>query len=32
VPASYKSFEVEALNAKGRVIGASKPFTSQGGT
>ena len=30
VPSSYKSFEVEALNAKGRVIGASRPFTSQG--
>jgi hypothetical protein len=30
VPASYKSFEVEALDAKGRVIGASRPFTAQG--
>ncbi len=32
VPSSYKSFEVEALNARGRVIGASRPFTSQGET
>ncbi len=32
VPSSYKSFEVEALNAKGRAIGASQPFTSQGDT
>ncbi|MFZ2113672.1 MAG: MFS transporter [Solirubrobacteraceae bacterium] len=32
VPLSYKSFEVEALGAKGRVIGASRPFTSQGET
>ncbi|HXC45279.1 MAG TPA: MFS transporter [Solirubrobacteraceae bacterium] len=30
MPASYNSFEVQALNAKGRVIGASRPFTSQG--
>jgi hypothetical protein len=30
VPASYKSFEVEALDANGRVIRASYPFTSQG--
>jgi EmrB/QacA subfamily drug resistance transporter len=28
VPPSYKSFKVEALNAHGRVIGASRPFTS----
>jgi EmrB/QacA subfamily drug resistance transporter len=32
VPSSYKSFEVEALDARGRVIGASRPFTSQGET
>ncbi len=31
VPSSYKSFKVEALDAKGRVIGASRSFTSQGG-
>jgi EmrB/QacA subfamily drug resistance transporter len=30
VAATYKSFEVEALDAKGRVIGASRPFTPQG--
>jgi hypothetical protein len=30
VPASYKSFEVEALDTKGRAIGASRPFTPQG--
>jgi EmrB/QacA subfamily drug resistance transporter len=28
VPPSYKSFRVQALNANGRVIGASRPFTS----
>ncbi|MGH2855049.1 MAG: arylsulfotransferase family protein, partial [Solirubrobacteraceae bacterium] len=27
VPQSYKSFEVQALGANGRVIGASRPFT-----
>lgn len=27
VPPSYKSFKVEALNAHGRVIGASRPFS-----
>jgi EmrB/QacA subfamily drug resistance transporter len=32
VPSSYKSFEVEALNAEGRAIGVSRPFTSQGET
>ena len=29
VPQSYKSFKVEALNVNGRVIGASRPFTSR---
>ena len=29
LPRGYKSFEVEALNAKHRVIGASAPFGSQ---
>ncbi len=28
VPQGYESFEVQALNASGRVIGASRPFTS----
>jgi EmrB/QacA subfamily drug resistance transporter len=32
VPSGLKRFEVEALNAKDRVIGASRPFTSQGET
>ena len=27
VPAGYRSFEVQALDAGGRVIGASRPFT-----
>src|SRR6202035_5083679 len=27
VPPSYKRFKVEALNASGRVIGASRPFS-----
>ena len=27
VPESYKSFKIQALNAAGRVIGASRPFT-----
>jgi EmrB/QacA subfamily drug resistance transporter len=30
VPATYRSFEIEALDARGRVIGASRPFTAQG--
>ncbi len=29
VPQSYGSFEVQALTANGRVIGASRPFTSR---
>ena len=29
LPHSYKSFEVEALNAKRKVIGASAPFGSR---
>ena len=28
VPQGYESFEVQALDASGRVIGASRPFTS----
>ena len=30
VPQGYTSFEVQALDADGRVIGASRPFTSDG--
>jgi len=30
LPASYSSFEIEALDSGGRVIGASRPFTPQG--
>ena len=26
VPAGYQSFEIQALDATGRVIGASRPF------
>jgi EmrB/QacA subfamily drug resistance transporter len=29
IPQGYRSFKVEALNANGRVIGASRPFTSR---
>ncbi len=29
LPASYRSFEVEALDGKGRVIGTSLPFTAR---
>jgi hypothetical protein len=31
VPASYKSFKVQALNAAGRVIGVSRPFALSSG-
>jgi hypothetical protein len=27
VPSGYRSYEVQALDAGGRVIGASRPFT-----
>ena len=27
VPSGYQSYEVQALDAAGRVIGASRPFT-----
>jgi hypothetical protein len=29
VSASYKRFELQALDGKGRVIGASQPFSPQ---
>jgi hypothetical protein len=31
LPKSYRTYEVEALNGKGKVIGTSKPFPTSGG-